>query len=122
MRHLVLLVVLLVLAGCVRASQVAGVENHWRRQPTASFQQGTTTKSDVLKALGPPSQIIALHDETVFYYLLEESKVDGFAAILYNDIKINVSYDRAIFFFDGDGRLVDFSYSSEIAGGAKKSC
>ena len=115
MKTLLLLAVLSMAAGgCVRSTQLAGVENKWR-EPIAEFKTGETTQSEVLHALGPPSQVVGLQDQIVFYYLLEESKVRGAVLIVYNSVKIRIRYDRAIFFFDKDGRLTDYAYSDESA-------
>ena len=72
-----------------------------------------TTRQQVLEALGPPSQVIALDDETVLYYLFERTAGDGLILIVYNQFKVDTRYDRAIFFFDGEDRLTD--YASEFA-------
>ena len=115
MKKVLLLAMLSLTApGCVRSSQVAGVKNKWR-EPIAEFKTGETTQSEVLHALGPPSQVISLQDQIVFYYLLEESKVRGVVLIVYNDVKVHIRYDRAIFFFDKEGRLTDYAYSDESA-------
>ncbi len=66
-----------------------------------------------MAALGPPSQVIALHDQTLFYYLREQLKTKAVFLLLYNQTRENVSYDRAIFFFDKNGTLSDFAYSEE---------
>ena len=105
--------------GCVRSGQLAGVENKWR-EPIAEFKTGETTQSEVLHALGPPSQVIGLRDQIVFYYLLEETQVRGAILIVYNSVKVRIRYDRAIFFFDKEGRLTDYAYSDETAPDPKK--
>jgi hypothetical protein len=63
----------------------------------------------VLDALGPPSQVIALDDETVLYYLFEKAEGEGMILILYNRIEVETRYDRAIFFFDKNDLLTDYS-------------
>ncbi len=70
-------------------------------------------QSEVLAALGPPSQVIALHDQTLFYYLREQLKTRAMFLLIYNQTHENVSYDRAIFFFNTNGILSDFAYSQE---------
>ncbi|MBT3409092.1 MAG: hypothetical protein HN430_00155, partial [Halieaceae bacterium] len=71
---------------------------------------------DILEALGPPSQVIALGDETVLYYLFERTEGKGLILIVYNEFKTDTRYDRAIFFFDADDRLTDFSSEFVTAG------
>ena len=110
---LLLVIVVTSSVGCVRARQHDGVKNKWRDADVANFERGKTTRSQVLKALGPPSQVIDLEDQIVFYYLLEETKVGGVALIVYNNIRVHSDYDRAIFFFGKDGILSDFAYSDE---------
>jgi hypothetical protein len=74
---------------------------------------GQTTESDIIKALGPPSQVIGLRDQTVFYYLTEHRKGKGAIFIIYNWVKEDTIYDRAIFFFDQNGVLRDYGFSKE---------
>jgi len=66
-----------------------------------------------MAALGPPSQVIALHDQTLFYYLREQLTSKSYFLLVYNQTRENVTYDRAIFFFDKNGTLSDFAYSKE---------
>ncbi len=110
---LVGLLVLALLAGCVNYGSVDGVSNIWREVPVEQFQKGVTTQSDVLELLGPPSQMIALHDQTVFYYLAQKSKGRGKIFIVWNQAREENLYDRAIFFFDTGGVLKEVSYSEE---------
>jgi hypothetical protein len=92
-----------------------GVENRWRAEAVPTFKEGETTQHDVLAALGPPSQLIKVGNRTVFYYLQELKKVRSLILILYNQTRENITYDRAIFFFDEQGRLTDFATSAEKA-------
>lgn len=106
----VVLGLLLATAACSRTDSTAGVENLWRSD---AFQvtEGVTTEGDVLEALGPPSQIINLGNERVFYYLREAFRSDRLLLIIYNKTKRTTRYDRAIFFFNHDGVLRKASFS-----------
>ena len=107
-------VCLLVLAaGCVNRQSQMGVENLWRTDPAPTFEIGSTTQSQVMDLLGPPSQVIALGDQTLFYYLREHQKFESFSVIVYAQSREQIRYDRAIFFFDPDGVLQDFALSEE---------
>jgi len=57
--------------------------------------------------------VIALGDETVLYYLYEKSAGEGLILILYNRVDVRTRYDRAVFFFDANDILTE--YSSRIA-------
>ena len=99
-------------SGCIRSQHERGIPVKWATQSEApAFTSGKTTRDDVLKALGPPSQIVGLKDETVLYYLREKKKTKGLILIVYNDVRVNVRFDRAIFIFDKRGVLTDFSTS-----------
>jgi outer membrane protein assembly factor BamE (lipoprotein component of BamABCDE complex) len=65
---------LCLLTGCVSKRGEMGVRNYWRDPSLATFEKGRSTQSDVMHALGPPSQVIALQDQTLFYYLREQSQ------------------------------------------------
>lgn len=102
-------VVLGLLAACAQYENRRGVEVAWDQATVAAFQRGETTRQEVMTRLGPPSQLIALGDETVLYYLMEQSRGDGLVLILYNRMQIDTEYDRAVFFFDDDDILTEFS-------------
>src|SRR6476646_10508149 len=88
------------LAGCLGKRSEMGVQNSWRGLPPPAFEKGRSTESDVMRALGPPSQVIALQDQTLFYYLREQSRTKAVFLIVYNDTREEILYDRAIFFFN----------------------
>ena len=102
-------------SACVNVSSERGVEKRWGKEEmvnaSVQWRQGKTTKSQVLKDLGPPSQVVAVGDETVFYYLREKVRGRGLVLLVYNDVRVHAGYDRAIFFFDKQGRLKDFAVS-----------
>lgn len=97
----------LVLNGCAQYENKRGVLDHWQGSTDESFIPGETTRQDVLGRLGPPSQVIALGDETVLYYLYEYSEGTGLVLIVYNRLQVDTRYDRAIFFFDEHDKLTD---------------
>lgn len=99
--------------GCANRQSQMGVENLWRAHPAPVFEIGRTTQSEVMQALGPPSQVIALHDQTLFYYLREQQKLKSLSLIIYSHSRERIMYDRAIFFFDRNGVLQDFALSAE---------
>jgi outer membrane protein assembly factor BamE (lipoprotein component of BamABCDE complex) len=96
-----------VLAGCAQYDNKRGVEVVWQPEAVESLVAGKSTRKDVLMLLGPPSQVIALDDETVLYYLFEHSKGEGLILIVYNRFNVDTLYDRAIFFFDENDVLTD---------------
>lgn len=102
-------------SGCVVGSESKGVLNRWRAPGAAEFVPGETTQEEVAAQLGPPSQVLALQDKVIFYYLLEQAESEGVILILYNRSTTKVRYDRAIFFFDPEGRLIDYALSAEAA-------
>ena len=101
--------VLGLLAGCAQYENKRGVEVTWEPAVTDHFVRGESSRKDVLSKLGPPSQVISLEEETVLYYLFERSEGNGLILIVYNRMKIDTRYDRAIFFFDENDVLTDFA-------------
>jgi len=97
------------LVGCVQFKSKRGVEVGWHDTVVSNFQKGKTSRADVLKTLGPPSQIISLEEETVLYYLYEKQEGEGAILILYNRFDIDTRYDRAVFFFDENDVLTEYS-------------
>src|SRR5689334_7104721 len=102
------------LTGCLSKRSEMGVRNDWRGPAPPAFEKGRTTQSDVMHALGPPSQVIALQDQTLFYYLREQSNTKAIFLLIYNQTRQEITYDRAIFFFNKQAVLTDFAYSKEI--------
>ena len=98
--------------GCVASRGEVGVANEWRRGPDR-FQDGVSTQDEVLRVLGPPSQLIPLKEQVVYYYVLEHHDGRDLYLILYNQRRDKVFYDRAIFFFDHTGVLSHHAYSIE---------
>ena len=109
----VLSVVLLLSTGCANWDGYAGVDNRWRADDVPDWKPGETTAEDVAAFLGPPSQLIPLHDETVYYYMREGKDGRGLVLLVWNMASQVTEYDRAVFFFDANGILRNFSYSQE---------
>src|SRR5947209_19972582 len=82
--QLATLSMLLLFSGCASKNNQMGVQNNWRGEKPPVFEKGQTTESGVMRALGPPSQIIALHEQTVFYYLREQLKTKSVFLLVYN--------------------------------------
>ena len=99
--------------GCASYDRRAGVANLWREESLPQIQQGVTTRAQILEILGPPSQVIGLEDRVVLYYLRERTHGRIQILLVYNHQSENISYDRAIFFFDREGVLVDHAFSRE---------
>ena len=97
------------LAGCAQYENKRGVLDDWQERDGEGFVRGETSRQEVLKALGPPSQVVDLGDETILYYLYEHSEGDGLILVVYNRFRVDTRYDRAIFFFDTDDKLTDFA-------------
>lgn len=104
------------LQACAQYENKRGVDVRWQDSVTSQLSKGSSTRADVLDLLGPPSQVIALDGETALYYLFEHARGDGLILVFYNRTRIETTYDRAIFFFDENDVLTEFStrvYDSE---------
>ena len=97
------------LGACAQFDSKRGVEVNWQTDVTDKLTKGESTRANVLALLGPPSQVIALDGETALYYLFEQSKGDGLILIVYNRMRIDTRYDRAIFFFNEHDVLTEYS-------------
>ena len=104
---------LALLSGCANWDGYAGVENSWRAEDVPVWEKGVTTAADVAEFLGPPSQLIPIHDETVFYYMREGKNGNALMLIVWNTGTQVTEYDRAIFIFDKKGILKTYAYSNE---------
>ena len=108
-RATTLVIFALVIVGCVKFEARRGIEVGWYDEVVSNLRAGESTRDDVLELLGPPSQVIALENETVLYYLFEKTEGEAAIFILYNTVDIGTLYDRAIFFFDKNDILSDYS-------------
>ena len=97
------------LGACAQFESKRGVEVNWQTAVTGNLVAGKSTRKDVLALLGPPSQVIALNDESVLYYLFEHAQGEGLILLVYNRMHIDTRYDRAIFFFDEHDVLTEFA-------------
>ena len=97
------------LSACAQYESKRGVEVNWQDSVTEKLVTGESTRRDVLALLGPPSQVIALDGESSLYYLFEHSEGEGLILILYNRMRIDTRYDRAIFFFNDQDVLTEFA-------------
>lgn len=111
MRCVVCILAASTMTGCARFSTEKGVASTWRAIEAPVFERGATTEAQVLEALGPPSQIIALNDGSAYYYLKEQGTGRAVILLVYNTTNFRVTYDRAVFFFDRDGVLKEYTYS-----------
>jgi hypothetical protein len=112
-RPLLQILLAMTLSGCANWHEDAGVENYWRADDAPRWEPGNTTSDDVMAFLGPPSQIVDLQNQLVFYYMKESVSGQGYYFLFYNTSESQTRYDRAIFFFDPDGVLVRYAYSNE---------
>lgn len=108
-RKLISLLLAGLLSACAQYDSHRGVDVTWDAASLNNFSAGSTTRDEVLQRLGPPSQVIALGDETVFYYLFERARGEGLILIAYNRFEVDTRYDRAVFFFDEQGRLTEYA-------------
>jgi outer membrane protein assembly factor BamE (lipoprotein component of BamABCDE complex) len=113
MKWILFAMTLLVLAGCASYSGENGVENIWRSENAPEWKVGVTTEQDVADILGPPSQLIALQDQSVYYYLRERRSGKAIVLLVFNWGHQQLTYDRAVFFFDKKGILTKYAYSPE---------
>jgi len=111
-RFILIATITLLLGACAQYENQRGVDVTWDPAVLKTMSPGQTTREDVLRQLGPPSQLIALNDESVLYYLYERSKGNGLLLLVYNRFQVDTQYDRAVFIFDKNDRLTE--YSSKI--------
>ena len=74
---------------------------------------GIAAETQILELLGPPSQVMNLGDQVIFYYIMEKTEGKGGYLLAYNWNNKKVIYDRAIFFFDKNRVLKDYALSKE---------
>jgi len=115
MLHLRVLIVLssMIFFGCFQTTEEKGVLNQWRDNALPPIEKGKTTETQILELLGPPSQVLHLGDQVIFYYIMEKTEGKGGYLLIYNWKNKKVIYDRAIFIFDNNRVLKDYAMSKE---------
>ena len=103
------LLAIVLLQACAQYDNKRGVEVNWQSSVTSGLKTGESTRKDVLDLLGPPSQLISMDGESALYYLFASSQGEGLILGVYNRWDIDTRYDRAIFFFDDNEVLTEFS-------------
>ncbi|MFT7286305.1 MAG: outer membrane protein assembly factor BamE (lipoprotein component of BamABCDE complex) [Halieaceae bacterium] len=109
MKYLPAALLALLLSACAQYESERGVEVTWEAAQMATFERGVTTRTEVMAALGPPSQLVSLGDESVLYYLNEVSSGRGLILVVYNRFDVDANYERAVFIFDADHVLSDYA-------------
>ena len=99
------------LQACTQTQTERGIPPTWRGVDDSVFAKGHSTEAEVLALLGPPSQVISHAAGQIFYYLHERASTRGLILLVYNKSRTVTEYDRAIFFFDSEGVLVDYALS-----------
>jgi outer membrane protein assembly factor BamE (lipoprotein component of BamABCDE complex) len=115
MLHIAVLVFFspLVFGGCFQAIEEKGVVNQWRDNSLPPIEKGKTTETQILELLGPPSQVMNMGEQVIFYYMMEKTERKGGYLMIYNWANKKIRYDRAIFFFDRSRVLKDYALSKE---------
>lgn len=109
LRLVSLIALILSLTACTQYENKRGVTVLWQPSMLAQLERGVSTRADILDKLGPPSQIITSGDQTALYYLNENARGSGLLLFVYNKVEVDTQYDRAVFFFDDQDLLTDFS-------------
>jgi outer membrane protein assembly factor BamE (lipoprotein component of BamABCDE complex) len=115
MRYIAVFIFLssMIFFGCFQATEEKGVLNQWRDNALPPIEKGKTTETQILELLGPPSQVMNLGDQVIFYYMMEKTEGKGGYLLIYNWNNKKIIYDRAIFFFDKNRILKDYALSKE---------
>lgn len=109
LRLVSLILMMFSLTACTQYENKRGVTVLWQPAMLAQLERGVSTRADILDKLGPPSQIITSGDQTALYYLNENARGSGLLLFVYNKVEVDTQYDRAVFFFDDQDLLTDFS-------------
>ena len=99
-------VVLLLAPGCFISRST--VNEPLRRPEVERFVPGTTTASEVVAALGAPSEVVQLGNRTAYRYDFSVNKNAGFSIIILTFINTDLRSDRVWLFFDSKDVLTHF--------------
>src|SRR5215471_3493548 len=96
MLHIPVLIVLssIIFFGCFQTTEEKGVLNQWRDNALPPIEKGKTTETQILELLGPPSQVMNLGDQVIFYYMMEKTEGKGGYLLIYNWNNKKVRYDN----------------------------
>src|SRR4030042_3781476 len=112
----ILLSLLLLLWGCSIGRVYVGSEI--RHDPKEKIKTGSTTKSEILEAFGPPDRIQKQYDGDIFVYVylrknssklaIEESYITNLTLFQYT--RIQQKKDSLVILFDKDGVVKNYGY------------
>ncbi len=105
----------LVLGGCLWADAIDGMA--CSREAIGRIQVGKTTRAEVLEWLGPPRQIVRLHDGEALVYSNSIEKSTGFSLIIASTWRNDRQYDAVTVLVGRDGLVtgVGSRYDSDKA-------
>lgn len=106
--------VLLLVAGCSFSRGTLGDE--FKPENIASIKKGTSTREDVLKALGAPDRILQVNNQEVFHYYRYDAKVGSLLLIVINLSRLSVKSDDLYVRFNRDDIVEDVIFGKRTDG------
>ena len=98
-----LLCALLLLPGCFISKDLE--ERTWDAQAVERLEVGKSTRADVLRVLGSPSEVIELLDSDAYVYEHAVEKTTGLFVIVFNATRRDRQYDRVTVIVDRQGTV-----------------
>jgi outer membrane protein assembly factor BamE (lipoprotein component of BamABCDE complex) len=100
--------------GCAFSRGTLG--DHIKPDAIASIQRGTTTKAEVLNALGAPDRLLQLNGRDVFQYYRYDAKAGSLLLIVLNFTRLSIKSDDLFVVLDKDGIVEDVISSKRTDG------
>ena len=104
MGRLALLYALLLLPGCFVSKDLQ--ERTWDASAVEKLEVGKSTRADVLRLVGAPTEVIKLLDSDAYVYEHTVTKTTGMFLILFNTNRQDRQFDRVTVIVDRKGTVV----------------
>jgi outer membrane protein assembly factor BamE (lipoprotein component of BamABCDE complex) len=100
--HVVALVALLSgLGGC--SFSRGNIGDEFKAEDVAAVQKGTSTRGEVVLALGAPDRIVEANGHEIFQYYRYDIKVGSLLLLIANFSRLNIKSDDLYVFFNREG-------------------
>jgi hypothetical protein len=105
MRTLLHILIILTMFGTTVACSFSrgNIGDEFKAEDVAAVRKGTSTRTDVVSALGAPDRIVEANGQEIFQYYRYDIKVGSLLLLILNFSRLNIKSDDLYVFFNRDG-------------------
>jgi outer membrane protein assembly factor BamE (lipoprotein component of BamABCDE complex) len=93
-----------------------GIGDEFKSDQLAAIQKGTSTRAEVVAALGAPDRVVAANGHDVLHYYRYDIKSSGLFLLLVNFSRTNIRSDDLFVFVNSSGIVDEVVFGKRTAG------